>query len=129
MADQSDGSTPGLLLKDRPATLAGRKWIFRYAMIASLALKERWAIEEDAPLIQRISKERMTDIPALIWACMQTHHGEVTYEEALRMCDDAPADELLAAKKVAQECIVVGFTTKAKKKSGDNPATGQTRGS
>jgi predicted flap endonuclease-1-like 5' DNA nuclease len=122
MTGESDGTAPKLLLKDRPATLGGKRVILRFAMIAMLALKERWKIEDDAPLFARIGKERFTDTPALIWACLQTHHPEWTLEEVTRFCDDAPAEEVLAVKETVRECVVAGYSTTAKKKPDAAPA-------
>lgn len=118
MTGQADGAAPGLLLKDRPATLGGQSFVFRMAMLASIALKERWALADDEKLNARLARQSITDIPAMVWAATRAHHPEVTYETVLQLCDEAGAGELKSCKDVITECLVAAWTvpTTAKKK-------------
>lgn len=93
-------------------------------MLGLLALKERWKIEDDTPLVKRLAKRSITDIPALLHACMLRHHPQVLYSEVVTMCDDADMDDLRRAHDVAQEALAAGWGAPGKKPAaGTSPAT------
>lgn len=115
MTDATDGARAPLL-KDRPLEFGGKSFRLRGAMIAWLALKERWAIEDDAALIKRLGRQNITDIPARVWACMQSHHPELTYAAVVRMLDDADPEDVKLASRTAEEALAAGWGTPAAKK-------------
>lgn len=116
MTDAPDGAAP--TVKDRPLTLGGKVYTLRFSFIGFAALKERWKIDDDAPALKRMAKQNITDVPAQVWACLQTHHPDVTYEAVQRILDDVGTEEAAAAYRVTQEALAAGWGKPEKKPPG-----------
>lgn len=114
MTKALDGA-PVLLLKDRALTFCGNSYMLRFSMVGMIALKEHWQVDDDEPVLARIRKKRVTDIPAQLWACLQTHHREITYDQVVKMTDDSEPDDLAQAYRVTQEALAAGWGNPKKK--------------
>lgn len=112
----ADGAAATLNLKDQQVKFSGQDFTLRFAMRAMLACKDQWSIEEDRPLIKRLSQERVTDIPVLLWASLRTHHPTVTMEQCVDMCDTAAAEDLAVMKTAVTAAMRAGWGNPEEKK-------------
>jgi len=84
-------------LQDVNVSLGGRSFTLRYSIKATLALKERWKLDDDREVQAVMAKPSMGQFVDIFWAGLRTHHPEVTPEDVLDILDEAGADGMSAA--------------------------------
>lgn len=81
-------------LQDVQIELGGRSLTLRYSIKATLALKERWGLENDREVQARMAKASMAEFIDIVWAGLRTHHPDISHDQVVDMLDDAGADGL-----------------------------------
>lgn len=93
-------------LQDVQIELGGRSLTLRYSIKATLALKERWGLDNDREVQARMAKATMAEFIDIVWAGLRTHHKEITHDEVVDMLDDAGAEGLTDMVTAALEASV-----------------------
>lgn len=81
-------------LQDVQIELGGRSLTLRYSIKATLALKERWGLENDREVQAKMAKASMGEFIDIVWAGLRTHHPEISHDDVMTYLDDAGADGL-----------------------------------
>lgn len=81
-------------LQDVQIELGGRSLTLRYSIKATLALKERWGLENDREVQAKMAKASMSEFIDIVWAGLRTHHPEISHDDVMTYLDDAGADGL-----------------------------------
>lgn len=81
-------------LQDVQIELGGRSLTLRYSIKATLALKERWGLENDREVQAKMAKASMAEFIDIVWAGLRTHHPDISHDQVVDMLDDAGADGL-----------------------------------
>jgi hypothetical protein len=76
-------------LQDRQVTAAGQTFTIRFGLKAILALQEKWGLDDEKQVQERIEAAALGDFPAILWAAMRTHHPEMSEDAVLGWLDDA----------------------------------------
>ena len=106
-------------LQDVQVELGGRSLTIRFSIKATLALKEKWGLEQDREVQARMAKATMTEFIDIIWAGLRTHHPEITHDQVVDMLDDAGSDGLSGMVTRALEASAIP------EGEGDRPLAGQ----
>lgn len=80
--------------QDIPLTVGDKTYQLRFSVIAMSALQDRWGLDNDKEVVAKIQKGNLKDVVTVLWACMQTHHPELTEQFVMGMLDDAGATGL-----------------------------------
>ena len=81
-------------LQDVQIELGGRSLTLRFSIKATLALKERWGLENDREVQAKMAKASMSEFIDIVWAGLRTHHPEISHDDVMTFLDDAGADGL-----------------------------------
>lgn len=81
-------------LQDVQIELGGRSLTLRFSVKATLALKERWGLENDREVQAKMAKASMSEFIDIVWAGLRTHHPEISHDDVMTFLDDAGADGL-----------------------------------
>lgn len=77
---------------DIQITAGGTTYTLRFSLRAMMALKDKWGIETNDELTERLSKVGPFDFTTIMWAALRTHHPELSEDQVLGIVDDLGVD-------------------------------------
>lgn len=90
--------------RDKQVTMAGKTWTLRMSIKAVMRLKDHWKLGTDEEVVKRLNRPGLTDVAALVWAGLATHHPDVSLDEVI----DAIDEEGLASAADATNAAIAG---------------------
>lgn len=126
MTEASDGTPPQSpdVLLDPEVEIGGTLYRLKFSVLAMMALKDRWLIQDDDAVLRRAIKGNVTDIPALFHALTRTHNPELSYSQAMKLLDAAGIDATYGYGRPMAHAIGIGLPkpSKGKKKPQGKPS-------
>ena len=108
-------------LQDRRIEIGGETYTIRVSIKFFLALQERWDLPDDQAVRAAIpdKAKNMRGMVDVVWAGLQTHHGQLSWDDVLAMLDTADMGAVAAALAEGMEA--------ASPPASDRPQKGQGR--